>query len=333
MREAEDGGGTVDDGGAGQGAGGTAGRPAWVTWTARTVAAAGLVVVLWACLTAWGAVVHGHPAYTVLLGLTVLGCALVLWRSLRPARARRRRVLALVLDVALVVAGLVWLAAVAWLRPFTAVEPAPAAMLSDEVVTVTESATSVTLAPSGEADATAVFFQPGAKVEARAYAAVLRPLAEEGHTVVIAKQPLAVAFLAGGAFDAARAQVPGAEQWVVGGHSLGGVMASAEAADPDSPVVGLLLYASYPAEDLSGLDVAVESVSASRDGLATPAKIEASRANLPPGTTFTVVDGAVHAFFGDYGPQPGDGTPTITHDAARSRISDVSTRFVDARGR
>ncbi|MGW2090962.1 alpha/beta hydrolase [Promicromonospora sukumoe] len=334
MREAEDGGGTVDDGGAGQGAGGTAGRPAWVTWTARTVAAAGLVVVLWACLTAWGAVVHGHPAYAVLLGLTVLGCALVLWRSLRPGRARRHRVLAPVLDVALVVAGIGWLAALAWLRPFTAVEPAPTAMLSDEVVTVTESATSVTLAPAGEAGATAVFFQPGAKVEARAYAAVLRPLAEEGHTVVIAKQPLSVAFLAGGAFDAARDRVPDAERWVVGGHSLGGVVASAEAAAPDAdgaaPVVGLLLYASYPAEDLSGLTVAVESVSASRDGLATPAKIEASRAVLPADTRFTVLDGAVHAFFGDYGPQPGDGTPTITHDAARSLISSVSAQFVDS---
>ncbi|MFD7023644.1 alpha/beta hydrolase [Promicromonospora sukumoe] len=339
MREAEDGGGTVDDGGAGRGTSGAA-RPVWLTWTARTVAAAGLVVVLWACLTAWGAVVHGHPAYAVLLGLTVLGSALVLWRSLRPARVRRRRVLALVLDVALVVAGLVWLAAVAWLRPFAAVEPAPTAMLSDQVVTVTESATSVTLAPAGEADGTAVFFQPGAKVEARAYAAVLRPLAEEGHPVVIAKQPLAVAFLAGGAFDAARDQVPGAERWVVGGHSLGGVVASAEAASdaeaPDAggiaPVVGLLLYASYPAEDLSGLTVAVQSVSASRDGLATPAKIEAAREVLPADTRFTVLDGAVHAFFGDYGPQPGDGTPTITHDAARSAISSVSAQFVESLG-
>ncbi|MFI2364843.1 alpha/beta hydrolase [Promicromonospora sp. NPDC019610] len=319
------------------------GRPAWLTWTTRAVASAGLVVVLWACLTAWGAVVHGHPAYAVLLVLTVLGCAWALWRGVRPRTARpgSRRVL----DVALVVAGAGWIAALAWLRPFTAVEPALTAMFSDEAVTVTESATRVVLAPAeaaaegagGEATGTAVFFQPGAKVEARAYAAVLRPLAEAGHTVVIAKQPLAVAFLAGGAFDAAREAVPAAERWVVGGHSLGGVVASTDAAgaadDTDAPAVGLLLYASYPAEDLSSLPVAVESVSASRDGLATPAKIDAARPSLPSSTTYTVVDGAVHAFFGDYGPQPGDGTATITHDEARSRISDASTRFVDAAGR
>ncbi|MFI9489783.1 alpha/beta hydrolase [Promicromonospora sp. NPDC052451] len=319
-----------------------AGQPVRLTWAARTVAAGGLAVVAWACLTAGGAVLHGHPAYAVLLTLTVLGCALVLVRGLRSRPARTGRAVVpggapgVVVRAALLLVGVVWIAAVAWLRPFAATAPALAAMADDDRVTVTESATRVVLAPAGDADGTAVFFRPGAKVEARAYAAVLRPLAEAGHPVVIAKQPFAVAFLAGGAFDDARAHVPGADRWVVGGHSLGGVVASSDADDADkadgtaAPVVGLLLYASYPAQDLSGsLTAAVESVSASRDGLATPAKIDASRANLPPGSTFTVVDGAVHAFFGDHGPQPGDGTPAITHDQARTRISAASTRFVD----
>jgi hypothetical protein len=100
-----------------------------------------------------------------------------------------------------------------------------------------------------------------------------------------------------------------------------------------APVVGLLLYASYPAGDVStSLTAAVESVSGSRDGLSTPAEVEASRANLPDGSSLTVVDGAVHAYFADYGPQPGDGVPTISHDEARSQISAVSTRFVGSFG-
>ena len=74
----------------------------------------------------------------------------------------------------------------------------------------------------------------------------------------------------------------------------------------------------------SSLTADVLSISGSEDGLATPAKIDASRADLPRGTTYTVVEGGVHAFFGDYGPQPGDGTPTITHDAARTQISSAS---------
>ena len=98
-----------------------------------------------------------------------------------------------------------------------------------------------------------------------------------------------------------------------------------------SPVAGLLLYASYPASDMSTtLTSDVMSVSGSEDGLATPADIEESRATLPQDSGFIEIEGAVHAFFGDYGPQPGDGTPTISQDDARSQIGRVSVDYVDA---
>ena len=170
-------------------------------------------------------------------------------------------------------------------------------------------------------------------MEARAYAAVLRPLAEAGHRVVIVKQPMGIAFLSLGAFESARSDFPAAESWVLGGHSLGGTVAAlqAEAADSDerAPSRGLLLYASYPAGDMSGsLSAAVLSISGTNDGLATPADIEASRANLPADAEFVPIEGAVHAFFGDYGPQPGDGEPAISRDEARTQISAESVRFV-----
>ncbi|MEL7978145.1 alpha/beta hydrolase [Isoptericola sp. F-RaC21] len=309
--------------------------PTWLRATTLVVAAAAVLVVAWVCATAWGVVVHGHPAYAVLLVLTVAGAVVAGVRALRrpPARPGWRRAG----RVALLVLGVGWVVVVGWLRPFVAVEPALAAMRSDDAVTVTEGATRYVLAPAGGDDGTAVFFQPGARVDARAYAAVLRPLAEAGHTVVVAKQPLGIAFLAVGAFDDARAAVD-VDRWVVGGHSLGGTVAAMEAdasddaADAAAPATGLLLLASYPAGDMSGtLTAAVASVSGSEDGLATPAKIDASRADLPADAAFTVVEGAVHAYFGDYGPQPGDGTPTISHDDARAQISAAAVAFVDGR--
>ncbi|WP_154795068.1 alpha/beta hydrolase [Occultella kanbiaonis] len=308
-------------------------RPAWLAWTVRAVAAAGLIVVAWVFLTEWGAVTHGHPLYPVLLGLTVLGAALAMWRSWRPRAAQSGWRWAA--DLVLVVAAIGWVATIAWLRPFTAVEPALAAMNSDAQVTVTETATQIELNPTGDVSGTAVFFQPGARVEARAYAAILRPLAEAGYTVVIAKQPLGIAFLAAGAFDDARAAYPDAMRWVVGGHSLGGVVASSEAdaadSDTTAPVAGLLLYASYPANDESTtLTAQVESISGSRDGLCTPEMIDAAKADLPQETNYTVIDGGVHAYFADYGPQPGDGTPTISQDDARQQISDATVRFVNS---
>jgi len=305
-----------------------------MTWVSRVLAVLGLAIVGWVLLTELPAVVHGQWAYAALLVLTALGCvwALVLHRRRRPTLHGWRRVG----SIALCLGAVGWLAAIAWLRPFSAVEPALAAMESGSDVVVTESSGRVVLEPAdGPASPTAVFFQPGAKVEARAYAAVLRPLAEAGHRVVIVKQPLGIAFLSLGAFDAVRADYPDSQAWVLGGHSLGGTVASMQADDTggDAPGAarGLLLYASYPASDVSGsLQAQVTSVFGTEDGLATPEDIAASRADLPTGSRFVPIEGAVHAFFGDYGPQPGDGQPTISHDEARTQISNASVEFVSA---
>ncbi len=313
-------------------------RPAerdWIAWTLVGVAALGVGVLGWACATGWGGIVHGHPAYAVVLIVTALGCAGLASIGLRRKQTRRSRARTAG-RLLLVVVALLWVGVVAWLRPYPAVEPALAAMQSDASVTVAESPTEIVLTPAATGDSTGVLFQPGALVDPRAYAAVLRPLAVSGHTVVIAKQPFGIAFLATGALDAARSDHPEVIGWVVGGHSLGGTVAALEAdaaaSDASSPAVGLLLFASYPASDISStLTVPATSISGTRDGLATPAKIDASRATLPPGTLFTVIDGASHAQFGDYGKQPGDGTPTIDQDEARRLISEASVAFVEAR--
>ena len=42
--------------------------------------------------------------------------------------------------------------------------------------------------------------------------------------------------------------------------------------------------------------------------------------------------GGVHAFFGDYGPQDGDGKPTISHDQAQAEIAAASVEFVNGLG-
>ncbi|WP_308798151.1 alpha/beta hydrolase [Agromyces silvae] len=323
-----------------------------VSWVGFGVAVAGLLVCAWACLTAWSAIVHGHPAYAILLAVTALVSAGAAWWTLR--RRIRRGGWRRAGRIALIVLAAVWLGLTAWLRPYSAVEPALAAMHSGSGVSVAETPTEIVLTPQAVTDPVGVLFQPGALVDARAYAAVLRPLAEDGHTVVIVKQPLGIAFLALGALDRARADHPDVQRWVVGGHSLGGTVAAMEATGTEAtgteatgteatgteatgtestgtaPVGGLLLYASYPASDLSSsLRVSVESVSGTRDGLATPEKIAASRADLPPDAQFTVITGASHAQFGDYGPQPGDNAPTISHDDARRQISAASLDFLD----
>ena len=102
------------------------------SWVVRVAAALALVAVGWVLLTAWAPVVHGHPAYPVLLGLTVVGALVALWRA-RRARTRRGG-WRLAGRVVLVVLAVAWVATMVWLRPFAAVQPALAAMRSDAAV-------------------------------------------------------------------------------------------------------------------------------------------------------------------------------------------------------
>ena len=304
-------------------------------WAVRVVSTLGVIVVVWAAASTGPMLVHGHPAYLIFLVLTFavsLVVAVRSWLTRTPRHRGLKVVRGILIVLSIGVIGLAW-----WLVPSSALEPALSAMNSDTSVTVTETADQIVMQPTGAASDVGVFFQPGARVDARAYAAVLRPLAEAGHIVVIPKQPFGIAFLSTGAFGSARAGHPPVSRWVVGGHSLGGTVAAMDAQSfagaSTDPVVGLLFFASYPANDLSGLDARVLSISGTNDGLATPEKIGESKASLPADARYLVVEGGVHSFFGDYGPQSGAGEPAISQDAARAEISAASVAFVDSFGR
>ncbi|HWQ21301.1 MAG TPA: alpha/beta hydrolase [Clostridia bacterium] len=155
---------------------------------------------------------------------------------------------------------------------------------------------------------------PGARVDPRAYAPLARGIAAGGSIVVIAPMLLNLAVLSPDRAQDVIDSYQGIRAWAVGGHSLGGSMAAHFARQHLKEVKGLVLWASYPAstDDLSTTSLSVLSVTASRDGLATPAKIAAARPLLPPTTTYQPIDGGNHAQFGSYGTQMGDHSATIT---------------------
>ena len=272
----------------------------------------------------WSTLVAGHPAYPVLLAAVLLTGIALLATARRPPRSGELRAVGRIAG-ALTLGGV--LAAVVWLHPRPADDVAVAAATPSSTVDVVSSATAWELRPARPSGAGVLFF-PGALVDPRAYLAVLRPIAEQGHLVVVVKPPLNVALLAPAtsALDAR----PATTHWAVGGHSLGGVAAARVADDPR--VRGVFLWASYPANDLSDAAVSAVSIFGEHDGLTTPADIEASRARLPASTTFVLVPGAVHAFFADYGSQFGDGTPTTDRATAQRLIVDVTGRFVGGLG-
>ena len=60
------------------------------------------------------------------------------------------------------------------------------------------------------------------------------------------------------------------------------------------------------------------------------AEIGADIGNLPEATRFVVIEGAYHAYFGDYGQQSGDGVPTLSRQEAQDQIRQATLEFMDS---
>jgi pimeloyl-ACP methyl ester carboxylesterase len=314
-----------------------------------------VAVAVWLGWTRWPAILNGHPAMLIAgIGCGLFGFIAIAWsigsltigdrqdREGDPEHPRhrtskemlRRARWRIVFAVPLLVLAFLLVVFLAYARPFVATSTATAALWSEDAVRIADRPSWYELIPvredpSGEhvKPTTGLMFAPGARIDSRAYAHVLRPLAEAGYLVVVLKVPFGFSLL-----DADRGSKvldvhPEISTWVVGGHSLGGTTA-ATLADRDERVKGLALFASYPADNVVRADLEVVSISGTADGFTTPDDIEASKGKLPPNTSYVVINGAVHSSFGDYGDQSGDGTATIDRSAAQSEITKATLTFL-----
>lgn len=158
----------------------------------------------------------------------------------------------------------------------------------------------------------ALIFYPGGKVEYTAYIPLMRACAEKNIICFLVEMPFNLAVLDINAADGIRRQYPNIENWYIGGHSLGGSMAASYLESHANEFNGLILLGSYSTADLSSTELKVLSVYGSEDKVMNREKYNANITNLPQNFTETVIDGGCHAYFGVYGKQKGDGTPTVT---------------------
>ena len=246
--------------------------------------------------------------------------------------ARRVGRIALAVVGALVLVLVVFLV---WAHTVMAGErPAALEAWRDPDVTIRQTERSFVIEPAAGGSDVALVFIPGAKVDPAAYLWKLSGIvAESGATVVITEPTLNLAFLDTRALSAFTADAPDVAEWYVGGHSLGGVRAcqlAATGADaaPEPPIAGVVLFGSYCADDLSATDLRVLSLVGARDGLSTPGKVAESASLLPADAQTVLLEGANHASFGDYGPQPGDGVATASDEETRDRLAVAVSDFL-----
>ena len=163
---------------------------------------------------------------------------------------------------------------------------------------------------------TAFIFYPGGKVEHTAYEPLMKACAEKGIMCILIEMPFNLAVFNINAADIhteLRAAHPEITSWYIGGHSLGGSMAGEYLVDNYNDFDGLILLGSYITSDLSHTELNVISIYGSEDTVLSKTSYDAFIFNLPKDYTEIVINGGCHSYFGMYGAQEGDGTPTITN--------------------
>jgi hypothetical protein len=235
----------------------------------------------------------------------------------------KRILLGLVVVVALISIGFaVW--AETPLRPAS---EALSALESDSQVTVTTDKF-ITFQPANMQPVTGFIFYPGGRVDYRSYAPVLRKIAEQGYFVALVPVALNLAFFDINAAASVFSEHPEIKNWVVSGHSLGGVAASLFAKDHLNQLDGIVFFASYPADDsLKNEDIKVLSIYGTRD-MAGMEKFDETKALLPASTQYVVIEGGNHAQFGAYGFQPGDNEATISAEEQWNQITAATVEFL-----
>ena len=173
-----------------------------------------------------------------------------------------------------------------------------------------------------------LIFYPGGKVEHTAYAPLLHACAENGILCALVRMPGNLAVLDANAADGLQEAYPEIITWYIAGHSLDGAMAATYAAAHPEDFDGLILLAAYSTKDLTGTALRVLSVYGSADSVMNRESYEKNRSNLPADTTEVVLDGGCHAQFGSYGPQDGDGVPTISGEEQVRQTTEAITAFI-----
>lgn len=212
------------------------------------------------------------------------------------------------------------------LTPYPPSEAALRALESSTGLEVQATAYGWVFIPQGAVKGGLAFY-PGGLVEPQAYAPVLRQIAASGYRVALLRVRFNLAVTEQGKARTAIAEAPQLP-WAVGGHSLGGVVAS-NFADSNPNARAIVMWAAYPQNDLSTKNLPTLALHGEKDGVIRQEQLAASQDRFPKGTIRQTIPGLNHAGFGSYGTQRGDNPATIPPQAGWDEIAHRTVTFLD----
>ena len=169
-----------------------------------------------------------------------------------------------------------------------------------------------------------VVIYPGGRVSERAYGYLGRKIAALGYKTVIIKAPFKLSILSN---YAAEDYVSDEEisDWVIIGHSLGGVSASRFVKKNPDKIRGLILLAAYPdgSTDLSVSSFKIFSLVGDKDLIIDYDKLNEAQERLPKTTYGQIIRGGNHSSFANYGAQDGDSLADIGYEEQQQYVLDA----------
>lgn len=193
------------------------------------------------------------------------------------------------------------------------------ASLSDGSVTASDK---LLIFHAGNDSGSALIFYPGGKVEAAAYYPLLREIAAQGITCVLVKMPFHLAVFDSSAADQVYEKLPDIKSWYIGGHSLGGAMASSYMEKHQNKLNGLILMGAYIYGDIDPAKAL--TLYGSND-------LVLNRSKITYDENIVVIEGGNHAYYGNYGEQRGDGTASVTREEQQAAVVKAVVNFIAGR--
>ena len=235
----------------------------------------------------------------------------------------KRLLLSIVALLALSIAAVcLWM-----MRPYPVQQDAiDQALRSDEAVQVSRGEYLV-FTPANVAVDRGLIFYPGGKTDPTSFAPLLRALAEAGLRVVAVPMPLNTAFLDVDSATRAIAAFPDINHWFLAGHSLGGVAAAMYAQTNANRLDGLILWAAYPAADISSPGLDVLSIYAHDDLNTTLGDISKHQDWLPENTVYVEIEGN-HWQFGHFSDSQNQQPQKISREQQQSQILSATLAFI-----